>query len=105
MTDKSLPHLVKDITYFYIKHFYEKECTNRNLTKLPNEDVKSLIETLYVEKGNDLKKYIRSTLKENLGDNYSAVAVENIIIEMFNDPTYSKHRVYLEIVDYQNSVM
>jgi len=104
MTDKSLPNLVKDITYFYIKHFYEKELNTRNLKKLPIEDVELLIENLYVEKANDLKKYIRSTLKENLGDQYSAVAVENIIIEMFNDPTYSKRRVYLEIVDYQNSI-
>jgi hypothetical protein len=103
MTEKTLPNLVKDITYFYIKFYYEKELTDTNQTKLTEDHIKNLISTLYNEKANDLKKYIRTTLKENLGEEYSAIAVENIIIEMFNDPEYSKHRVLLEIMDYQNS--
>lgn len=104
MTEKKLPQLVKDITYFYIKYYYEKELTTNNTNKLTDDKIKQLISTLYNEKSSDLKKYIRDTLKENLADNYSPLLVENILLEMFNDPEYSKHRVYLEIIDYQNSI-
>ena len=104
MTDKPLTSLVKDITYFYIKHFYEKELQQHQLKKLDDEQLEDLIEKLYNQKSNDLKKYIRTTLKDNLGDKYSAIATENILIEMFNDPEYSKKRVYLEIQDYQNTL-
>jgi hypothetical protein len=104
MSEKPLTSLVKDITYFYIKHFYEKELQLKQLQRLDDNDLTQLIDKLYNEKANDLKKYIRNTLKENLGDQYSAIATENILIEMFNDPDYSKKRVFLEIQDYQNTL-
>lgn len=104
MSDKSLATLVRDVTYYYIKYYYDKELKDLGVRKLPDEHIQKMIDTLYVEKGNDLKKYIRTTLKENLGDTYSAVAVENILMEMFNDPEYSKQRVYLEITEYQKTL-
>ena len=64
----------------------------------------NLINNLYIEKSLDLKKYIRETLKENLKDQYSSFSVENILLEMFADPELSKHRVFLEIINYQNSL-
>ena len=60
-----------------------------------------MINKLYFEKTSELKKYIRDTLKENLKENYSSFSVENILLEMFSDPEYSKHRVYLEIMEFQ----
>lgn len=104
MSEKPLTSLVKDITYFYIKHFYEKELQIKSVKKLDDTTLTQLIDKLYNEKANDLKKYIRNNLKENLGDKYSAIATENILIEMFNDPDYSKKRVFLEIQDYQNTL-
>ena len=95
--------LVKDITYFYIKHFYNQELTSTNTQKLNEIDLKILINRLYIEKSSDLKKYIRDTLKDNLKEAYSSFTVENILLEMFSDPDLSKHRVYLEIIQYQNS--
>lgn len=99
--DRNLPSMVKDITYFYIKHHYDKELVTRNVRMLDENDVKVLIENLYYQKKDDLKKYIRETLKENLGSSYSPISTENILIEMFTDPEYSKHRVFLEIMEYQ----
>jgi len=104
MSDTSLITLVRDVTYYYIKYYYEKELKEMNSSTLPNDRIKSMINNLYVEKANDLKKYIRTTLKENLADAYSAIAVENLLIEMFNDPDYSKERVYLEILEFQKSL-
>ena len=100
----NLAELVKDITYFYIKYYYERELQNTNNTKLLESELKSMINNLYNEKSLDLKKYIRDTLKENLGDKYSSFSVENILLEMFADPEFSKHRVYLEIMEYQKNL-
>ena len=97
----NLGDMVKDITYFYIKYFYEKQLTDTNKIKLTEDELKSMIDKLYIEKASDLKKYIRDTLKENLKETYSSFSVENILLEMFSDPEYSKYRVFLEIMEYQ----
>ena len=97
----NLADMVKDITYFYIKYYYEKQLTDTNQTKLTENELKTMINKLYVEKASDLKKYIRDTLKENLKESYSSFSVENILLEMFSDPEFSKHRVFLEIMEYQ----
>ena len=100
----NLADLVKDVTYFYIKYYYDKELENRKQKVLSENDLHILIDKLYVEKSSDLKKYIRETLKENLKEQYSSFSVENILLEMFADPELSKHRVFLEIMNYQNSL-
>ena len=97
----NLADMVKDITYFYIKYYYEKELADTNKAKLSENDLKNMINKLYLEKSSDLKKYIRDTLKENLKENYSSFSTENILLEMFSDPEYSKHRVFLEILEFQ----
>ena len=100
----NLSSMVRDITYFFIKYYYDKELININQKILTEQELQTMIDTLYKEKSNDLKKYIRDTLKENLNDSYNSFAVENIILEMFNDPEYSKHRVFLEIIEYQKKL-
>ena len=100
----NLTTMVKDITYFYIKHYYEKELQTLNVKKLDENTLRDLITRLYVEKATELKKYIRDTLKENLGPEYSSFQVENIILEMFSNPEMAKHRVFLEIMEYQKSL-
>lgn len=99
----NLADMIKDITYFYIKYYYEKELKDTNQNKLTETDLKNMINKLYLEKSSDLKKYIRDTLKENLKENYSSFSTENILLEMFSDPDYSKHRVFLEIMNFQNN--
>jgi hypothetical protein len=32
------------------------------------------------------------------------ISVENILLEMFADPELSKHRVFLEIIEYQKNL-
>jgi hypothetical protein len=100
----NLPTMVRDITYYFIKYYYDKELQTTNQRTLPESQLKDMIDRLYLEKASELKKYIRDTLKENLGESYSSLATENILLEMFNDPEYSKQRVLLEIVEYQKKL-
>ena len=103
-TTNNLTTMVRDITYYYIKYYYDKEIQITGQRILSDDKLREMIDRLYVEKAVELKKYIRDTLKENLGASYSSLAVENILLEMFNDPEYSKQRVFLEIVDYQKKL-
>ena len=101
MASNNLLSMVRDITYFYIKFYYDKELIDTKQKTLAEDKLKEMINTLYINKSGDLKKYIRDTLKENMGDSYNSFASENIILEMFSDPEYSKYRVFLEIIEYQ----
>jgi hypothetical protein len=83
--NNNLTTMIRDITYFFIKFYYEKELKDTNKTKLEESHLRQMIDNLYVEKANELKKYIRDTLKENLNDKYNSFAVENILLEMFNE--------------------
>jgi len=103
-TERSLVSLVRDITLFYVKHHYEKYLSEKNLKIIPSQELKDLVNRLYEEKKIPLSKYIRKTLKENQGDNYSSMATEQIILEMFQDPEYSKNRVIMEIENFQQNL-
>ena len=104
MSSNNLTTMVRDITYYFIKYYYDKELQTTELHILEEGHLLDMINRLYTEKASELKKYIRDTLKENLGTGYSSLAVENIILEMFNDPEYSKQRVFLEIMEYQRKL-
>jgi hypothetical protein len=104
MATNNLTTMVRDITYYFIKFYYDKELQATGKHILEEEELKTMINRLYIEKATELKKYIRDTLKENLGASYSSLTVENILLEMFNDPEYSKQRVILEILEYQKKL-
>jgi len=101
--NKTLPTLVKDILFFYVKYYYDKKLKELNTNQLNNEEVKLFIEEQYVNKKSNLKDYIRKSLKKNQGDNYSVLATENILLEMFSDVEMGKERIKIEILDYQNN--
>ena len=104
MASNNLLSMVRDITYFYIKFYYDKELIDTKQKTLEEDKLKEMINTLYINKSGELKKYIRDTLKENMSDSYNSFASENIILEMFSDPEYSKYRVFLEIIEYQKKL-
>lgn len=98
---KSLPNMIRDIIFFYVKFYYDKYLTEHNLSSMTESNIEDFINIYYVEKQLDLKDYIRKSLKKNLGNEYNSIAAENIIMELFNDPDMAKERIRLEIVDFQ----
>lgn len=97
----NLPDLVKQITIHYIEFYYKKFAEKYPENKVPVEDLRKFVSDMYDTKQLDLKKYIRSSLKDNLADKYSPTATENLLLEMFADPTYAKERVVQEILSKQ----
>lgn len=102
--NKTLTTLVKDITYHYIKHFYDKKLKSENVTKIPDDKVRQFVNEMYEVKKADLQQYIKKTLKENLGDQYPKLQVNMLVLEMFQDPDFAKERVINEIIHFQNNL-
>jgi hypothetical protein len=102
-TEKSLPNMIRDISFYYVKFYYDKYLKDNNINKMTSEEINMFIEEQYTNKENDIKKYIRSSLKKNLNNYYNPMTTENIILEMFSDSDLAKARIKNEIVEYQNN--
>lgn len=100
---KSLPTLVKEIVFFYVKYYYNKYNEDNDIQTMNDEHINKFITQYYTEKQQEMKDYIRKSLRKNLGDDYNSIAVENIILELFADEDMGKERIRLEIVDFQNN--
>ena len=105
-SNNNITDLVKQITIHYIKYYYQTFEQNYRINTgnklVPENELREFIDEMYEKKQLDLKKYIRTTLKENLKENYSTMATENILLDMFKDPTYAKERVIQEILNEQD---
>ncbi len=102
--NKTLTTLVKDITYHYIKHFYDKKIKEEKVNKIPNDDVRKFVDEMYDVKKIDLQQYIKNTLKDTLEDQYPKLQVNMLVLEMFQDPDFAKDRVINEIIIYQDNL-
>jgi len=99
--NRSLPNLIKDITLFFVKHHYDKYLVEHSINLIEEFELRGMIDDIYIQKQQELRDYIRQTLKSNLKEEYSSVSSEMIITEMFNDPKVAKERVVVEILQYQ----
>jgi hypothetical protein len=102
-TGKTLPNLVREIIFFYVKHYYDKYLSSKGLKNMSDADIDSFIQIYYTEKEKELREYVRNSLKKNLGSGYNSIAVENILLEISSDPNMAKERIRLEIIDYQGT--
>jgi len=100
-TGKTLPNLVREVVFFYVKHYYDKYLTKNNIAKMDTVHIQAFIQQYYTEKEKELREYVRTNLKKNLGPSYNSMAVENILMEMSGDPEMAKSRIQLEIEEYQ----
>ena len=104
-TQFNLPNTIKNITFYFIKQHYNKYLEERKLEKIPKDEIASVVDQLYTDKEQELKKYIRGTMRKNFPDydqNFTMkTTTEEIILEMFEDPDFSKNRLAIEIENYQ----
>ncbi len=104
----NLPNTIRNITFHFIKVHYNKYLEDHNLKKIGKEKIPEVVNELYEEKEQELKKYIRGTMRKNFPDydkNFTLkTSTEEIILEMFDDPEFSKNRIIIEIENYQRKI-
>ena len=100
---KTLPNLIREIIFFYVKHYYDKYLSQNNITTMDDTHINAFIKQYYTDKEKELREYVRNTLKKNQGSSYNSIAVENILLEISSDPSLAQERIKLEIQDFQNN--
>lgn len=93
---------IRDLLVFYVKTNYEKYLKEHNLQFIPNNELSSIIETLYTERKSHIKIFVKDSLKELLKGEYPGdCLIDSIIREIFSDDQVCKERLYIEIEAYQ----
>ena len=96
---------IKDLIYFYIKENYKKYLQDNSLTIIPNDKIRSVIDSLYTDKKEHLKEFIKSSLKVLMKDEYPGdQTITNLTLNIFSDDELCKNRLLLEIKVYQESL-
>lgn len=96
---------IKDLIYFYIKENYKKYLQDNSLTIIPNDKIRSVIDSLYTDKKEHLKEFIKSSLKVLMKDEYPGdQTITNLTLNIFSDDELCKNRLSLEIKVYQESL-
>ena len=105
---QDLPQTVTNIVLYYIKKQYHKYLEENSIPKIPDDEVKHVVTSFYTEKEQELKKFIRNTMRKNFPDYDRNLAMktgtEEIILEMFDDREFSITKVALEITNYQKGL-
>ena len=105
---QDLPKTISNIVLFYIKKHYHNYLKEHKIYKIPADVINNVVNSFYVEKEVELKKFIRNTMRKNFPDYDKNLAMktgtEEIILEMFDDREFSVSRVSLEIGNYQNGL-
>ena len=96
---------IKDLIYFYIKENYKNYLKENALKIIPNDNIMNVIETLYTDKKEHLKEFIKSSLKIMMKDDYPGdQTIANLTLNIFSDDDLCKNRLHMEIKIYQESL-
>jgi C-terminal processing protease CtpA/Prc len=101
----SLQNDIKNIIYFFVKKEYNLILKNKNIKIINHVEIDELIDDIYLKKKDDLKLYIRDSLKKKMKESYNGPLIENIIFDIFEDDNLAKERLKIEIINYQNYVI
>lgn len=97
---------IRDLIYFYAKENYNEYLKQEKLKSIPDEKIKAVVKSLYTDRKDHLKKFIKGSLKTILKKEYPGdLVVNNLLIEVFRDDEYCVNRITLEIKMYQQQQM
>jgi len=94
--------LIQDLIFFYVKENYNKYINENKINSINDENIPSVIDSLYTEKKTHIKVFLKDSLKEIMKDEYVGdLIVDNICYDIFNDDDICKNRLIMEIRLYQ----
>jgi len=97
--------LVQDLILFFVKENYKKYLSDNKIKKIPDEQIEPVVKKIYVEKKDNIKEFLTTSLKQIMGEDYIGdLFVNNICIEIFRDDELCTNRIIQEIQNYQKTV-
>ena len=101
---KTPEKLIQDLIMFYVKENYNKHLSDNNISFIKEGDLEGVINSLYSDRKEHLKTFIKESLKKIMKDKYIGdLLVNNMLIDIFRDDDLCKNRIKLEIMEYQRS--
>tara|TARA_B100000427_G_scaffold316239_1_gene311122 strand:- start:489 stop:800 length:312 start_codon:yes stop_codon:yes gene_type:complete len=95
--------LIQDLILFYVQENYNHYLKKNEMEKIPEEEIRGVVEKIYSHKKDHLKEFLKTSLKDIMGDDYIGdLALLNICNEIFEDETLCVNRLILEIKNFQN---
>ena len=95
--------LIKDLILFYVKENYNNYLTKNNIKEIPDNEIRSVVQSIYSDKKNHLKQFLKGSLKELMKDQYIGdLALLNICNEIFADDEAGINILTTEIKKYQD---
>lgn len=97
--------LVQDLILFFVKENYKKYLSDNKINKIPDEQIEPVVKKIYLEKKDNIKEFLTTSLKKIMGEDYIGdLFVNNICIEIFRDDELCTNRIIQEIKNYQKTV-
>lgn len=94
--------LIQDLILFYVKENYNIYLKENGLEIIPDENLDDVISSLYSERKEHLKEFIKTSLKKIMKEEYVGdLVINNILIDIFRDDQLCKNRIKIEIQEYQ----
>ena len=95
--------LIQDLILFYVKENYNHYLKTNDIKKIPDNKIKDVVTSIYSDKKDHLREFLKGSLKELMKDDYIGdLALLNICNEIFEDDELCINRLTLEIKNFQD---
>ncbi len=95
--------LIKDLILIYVRENYNNYLKENKIDKIPENEIKIVIQSIYTDRKTHLKEYLKMSLKSIMEDDYIGdLFVNNICNDIFSDDELCVNRLTLEIKNHQS---
>lgn len=93
---------IQDLSFQFAKYHYNEYIKKHSLSYIVYDKVHSVVSEVYSkELQKQLFAFIRSSMKNQLEEQYNPMLVEPLLQEIANDPSSAIDRIVLEIHEHQ----
>ena len=95
--------IIEELILFYVKENYNNYLKDKQINKIPTDNIKSVVKEIYSSRKDHLKDFLKLSLKQIMKENYCGdLVVINICTDIFNDDDLCINRITREIELFQN---
>lgn len=96
---------IQELIQFYVKTNYENYLREKSMKCIPSDKIREVVTTLYTNRKEHLKDFVKQSLRSLLKDEYPGdLVILNILLTVFEDDTLCINRVIMEVELHQQSV-
>jgi len=101
----SIQKNIKELIFFYVKQNYDNYLKVNKIEYISDDKITEVITSLYLERKDHLKEFVKSSLKQIMKDKYPGdLIILNILVDIFSDDELCKNRLIIEIKLHQQQI-